>query len=47
MKNTVKKSPYATFSAEPVKAPFPDTHSPKANSIKGSDLRVKGEKKNG
>lgn len=44
MKNTVKKSPYQTFSAEPIKAPNPCKSCPKASVTKGKDLRVKGGK---
>lgn len=44
MKNTVKKSPYQTFSSEPIKAPNPPKPGPKASCIKGGDIRVKGGK---
>ncbi len=44
MKNTVKKSPYQTFSTEPIKAPNPSKNGPKASASKGGDMRVKGGK---
>lgn len=42
MKKTLKKSPYATFSAEPIKAPNPTKPGPKSDIKKGRDLRAKG-----
>lgn len=42
LKNTVKKSPYATFSMKPIKAPNIEKNATKAITTKGADLRVKG-----
>ncbi len=44
MKETIKKSPYATFDLKPIKAENPPKSNPKTASIKGGDLRVKGAK---
>lgn len=47
MKKSIKKSPYATFSLEPIKAVNPTKNHIKSRVYKkahGGDLRAKGDK---
>ena len=47
MKRKIKKSPYATLSADNIKAPNKQKRDVYADKLEGGDLRVKGGTSNG